>query len=325
MNRISMALIWLGLALGLPRLASAQNIQSFVVSGGNDAAACTRSTPCLSFQGALAKTAAGGRITCLDAADFGPVTIAQAVSIVCDGPRGAIFRAGNGSAVRIQAGAGDAVVLRGLDLRGDGGVDAYGIRIDSAGSVVIQDATITGFLYRSGGSVAGAGILDQSSSATKLVVAGARLSANGTGIVILPSTSPGVSRISLSHLQVLGNEGGLSASTAVGPAPIDLSIDASVFAQNSLGVLVAVTNGGIPGLDGPPLTADIAHSTIVGNGSGVVSSGRKASLHIGSSVVANNLGYGLSGGNLSTLVSYGDNQIADNGGGNYGVTTSPRR
>ena len=59
--------------------ADAQTIRTYVSTRGSDANPCTRGAPCLTFQGALAKTTAGGEILALNSGDFGPVTITQSV------------------------------------------------------------------------------------------------------------------------------------------------------------------------------------------------------------------------------------------------------
>ena len=60
-------------------------IRSFVSAGGNDANGCTRPAPCRTLSAALAKTAAGGTISIVDAGGYGTVTIDKAISIVNDG------------------------------------------------------------------------------------------------------------------------------------------------------------------------------------------------------------------------------------------------
>jgi hypothetical protein len=48
-----------------------------VSAGGNDAHACSRSAPCKTFAVAVARTIAGGEINCVDADDYGKVTIME--------------------------------------------------------------------------------------------------------------------------------------------------------------------------------------------------------------------------------------------------------
>ena len=52
--------------------AQAQLQRTWAATTGNDANTCQRSAPCLTFQGAFAKTAADGDINCLDAGDLAP-------------------------------------------------------------------------------------------------------------------------------------------------------------------------------------------------------------------------------------------------------------
>src|SRR5436305_1935596 len=63
--------------------ASAQNARSWVSSTGADGNSCLRAAPCATFGGALAKTAIGGHVSCVDPGDYGTPTITQTVSIDC--------------------------------------------------------------------------------------------------------------------------------------------------------------------------------------------------------------------------------------------------
>jgi hypothetical protein len=302
---------WMCVALGtwFPGPASAANLNSYVASNGDDAAGCSRATPCQTFQGALAKTDPGGQITCLDAADYGAVIITQSASIVCDDV-GANIRAPDsptGTTVTIQAGAADTVYLSGLILQGERN-GAYGIRINSAGSVVIRHCTIGGFnAGYAGGIGQGYGIVDVASTPTKLEILDTMAFDNGGGVFIIPTASSGTSRISLSRVQAVGNYYfGITASSESSQAPVEVSIADSLASQtpSGAGIEVQVSNGG------GPITADITRSTIVHNNSGLIVAGADASVHIGSSSIMDN------GGGLSnfgaTLVSYGDNQISKN-------------
>src|SRR6476646_7332437 len=113
--------IYLSAALLLLAGGSAQATIShtWVSSTGNDSNACTRSAPCATFAGALAKTSAGGEIDVADAGDYGPVTITQSVSIEAVGVL-ATIQVTSGNAITVNAGANDVVVLRGLTLDGQG-------------------------------------------------------------------------------------------------------------------------------------------------------------------------------------------------------------
>src|SRR2546421_11534779 len=77
--------------------AHALNTRSWVSVAGSDFAACTRDAPCVTFAHALTQTNAGGFINCLDAGDFGQLTIAQSITIECTGTfAGVLATAGHG-------------------------------------------------------------------------------------------------------------------------------------------------------------------------------------------------------------------------------------
>src|SRR5437870_12695722 len=85
--------------------AQALNARSWVSRAGSDASACTIGAPCLTFNGALAKTNAGGLINCLDAGDFGSggFTIAKSITIDCTGTfAGVLANAGGADGIFIS-------------------------------------------------------------------------------------------------------------------------------------------------------------------------------------------------------------------------------
>jgi hypothetical protein len=132
----------LGLVLGLvlaDTTAHAQT-QSWVSGVGDDANACTRTAPCLTFAGALSKTAAGGEIDCLDPASFGVVTITKAITLDCSGAFGLVQVSGT-NGINVAAGPSDKVILRGLSF--GGGVN--GIDFTSGAQLSVERCLIRGF------------------------------------------------------------------------------------------------------------------------------------------------------------------------------------
>ena len=114
------------------------------VSGlGDDANDCTLAAPCQTFAGALAKTAAGGEIDCLDAAGYGVVTITQSISIICTGVGASILASGTNGVV-VNVAASDRVVLEGLDIDGLG-TGIHGISIVAGGKIFVIRCAIRGF------------------------------------------------------------------------------------------------------------------------------------------------------------------------------------
>jgi Bacterial Ig-like domain (group 3) len=58
-------------------------VHTWVSGDGDDNSDCSRAAPCQTFAGAIAKTAVGGEIYCLDSSNFGPVTITKSITIDC--------------------------------------------------------------------------------------------------------------------------------------------------------------------------------------------------------------------------------------------------
>src|SRR5947209_19910404 len=112
------------------------------VSGvGDDLNPCSRTAPCKTFAGAISKTAAGGKINCLDPGGFGAVTITKSIKIDCLQFPGGILSAGvNG--VNVPT-AGIKVILRGIEIEG-AGTGINGVNITASSEVMIDHCFITG-------------------------------------------------------------------------------------------------------------------------------------------------------------------------------------
>jgi hypothetical protein len=159
--------------------ANAQPYSRTFVSGlGNNTSTCgARTTPCASFQNALGNTSAGGEIDCLDPGEFGPVTISQSVSIICDGvSNGGILQpSATGIAVYVYNAPSTAVIyLSGLDLEG---MDTGGIGVDiiSGSTVYVVHSTIRGF-------PGGAGVWVHSTNTTRAVIKDSIIVNNNEGV-----------------------------------------------------------------------------------------------------------------------------------------------
>ncbi|HVR40882.1 MAG TPA: right-handed parallel beta-helix repeat-containing protein [Thermoanaerobaculia bacterium] len=132
--------------------AHAQIARVFLSGTGNDANDCTvQTTPCRSLQGALNQSPAGGEIIVLSSGGFGTATITKSITI--DAPHGVV--AFNGRTINVQIAASDTVVIRGLSMNGLIFADPTGINFTTAGTLIIEGATIFGF--GRGVSVTGAG------------------------------------------------------------------------------------------------------------------------------------------------------------------------
>src|SRR6201997_5116437 len=78
----------------LPAGALAQATRTWVSGVGDDANPCSRTAPCKTFAGAIAKTAIGGEIDVLDSGGFGALTITKAITIDATGVVGGVLVAG---------------------------------------------------------------------------------------------------------------------------------------------------------------------------------------------------------------------------------------
>jgi hypothetical protein len=145
---LAVAALGLTLALSLsPTPAQATATKTWVASNGTNNATCGRTTPCDTFQHAHDATTAKGEINCVDAGDYGPVSITKSISIVCDNTQAGINSAniiGAGNAITIGTATSDVVTLRGLDLDGNG-VAAFGINLFTVGTLHVHNVRIRGF------------------------------------------------------------------------------------------------------------------------------------------------------------------------------------
>src|SRR3979409_2576582 len=102
MKRITLLIAGLGLAFA-PMLfaapAHAQATRPWVSGVGDDANPCSRTAPCKTFAGAISKTAANGKINCLDPGGFGAVTITKSLEIDCLQFPGGILNAGTNGVI----------------------------------------------------------------------------------------------------------------------------------------------------------------------------------------------------------------------------------
>src|SRR5205814_3945124 len=113
--------------------AQAQATRTWVSGVGDDANPCSRTAPCKTFAGAISKTATKGEINVLDPGGFGAVTITKSISIIAEGfLAGVLASSTNGVNINIvNATATDVLVLRGLDINGNG-TGFTGVNIISA-------------------------------------------------------------------------------------------------------------------------------------------------------------------------------------------------
>lgn len=273
---------------GLLLLASsahAQSYQTWVSGVGDDANPCTRTAPCKTFAGAISRTTAGGEISVLDPGGFGAVTITKAITINGVGNHASILASGT-SAIIINAGTTDTVVLRNLSMNGGttvSGVD--GVRLLQAGRLVVEDCEIAGF--------DDAGIEVATSTATKVVVSGTTIRGITNGVKVAPSA--GRADVLIDNATIRSAATGIEATggyTMVSRSTIAGNTSFGVRAQAAM---VAIDD-----------------TTLTGNGV-AVQSDTGATVRLSGTSLFNNLtGFGCGAGPLLTT---GTNRKGGNTGG----------
>src|SRR5688500_14940492 len=112
-----------GLLFFASAAVSAQATRTWVSGVGDDVNPCSRTAPCKTFAGAIATTATGGEINCLDPGGLGSVTITKSISLDCRGTIGSTLASAiNGSTINFgeASDAARTVRIRGLNINGAG-------------------------------------------------------------------------------------------------------------------------------------------------------------------------------------------------------------
>jgi hypothetical protein len=251
--------------------AWAQTAHRAWVSGrGTDAAGCGAPTaPCRSLQYAHDTIVApGGEIDILDPAGYGAINITKAISIVNDGVGTAGVQEGmvGQIAISINAGDGDSIFLRGLNIDGENGIGQDGIAFNSGASLIVDHCVVRHFsaegifvgqrtasstfavydsvLSNNGGS----GLLVSQSGFDAIAVSGQldRVSAigngasnQGSGVSVLSSDASASTKVIISYSDVSGNNGSGLVVNAQLSANVEVEVNDTTIGNNSLDGLIA--------------------------------------------------------------------------------------
>jgi len=232
--------------------AQAQATRTWVSGVGDDVNPCSRTAPCKTFAGAISKTAAGGKINCLDPGGFGAVTITKSIEIDCYVFPGGILNAGS-NGVNVNT-AGTKVVLRGIEIHG-AGTGVNGINITAGAEVTVDKCFI---IAQSGNGIN----VSVSSGLANLIVLdtnitqaakGIAMTASGGGAVIASIRNSNIFKVTgagvelgsaatfatISHSLLTGNDTG---GQVVGGAG-QLNVVTSVISYNATAGLNAGVSG----------------------------------------------------------------------------------
>jgi hypothetical protein len=275
-------------------VSMAQAQRTFVSGFGNDMNPCSHAAPCRTFGQAISQTNAEGEVYVLDSAGYGAFIISQSVSIVSPAGVTAGISVFSGDGIDINAGAGDAVVLRGLTVNNQGSTGS-GIAFNTGGTLHVESCVVNGF---TGGN--GAGIL--STSGGRLEVKDSILRRNHNGIFIT-----GTSFVAVDQVRFESNSGsGLDAQNgatvtvrnsvasnndigfgarSTTMAAVDLNIESCIASNNSTaGIRSESDSTGIA-------TVRVSNSTATGNFFGLlIQSPPAVLLSRGNNTVEGNLG-----------------------------------
>lgn len=232
--------------------AHSQTTRAWVSGVGDDANPCSRTAPCKTFAGAIAKTADGGEIDALDPGGFGAVTITKSITI--DGGAGQVagVTASGTNGIVVSAGSTDIVTLRNLSIQGlvvtgSGGLN--GINFLAGNVLHIEHCVIAGFTQNGINIVPGASAQvfiddtrseDNSQNGLNVVGTAGAVHVNVNNSHFSNNTLNGVFSSDFSNTAVTGGDanGNLQSGYAVigNMGAAKLSIVNSMAANNNAGV-----------------------------------------------------------------------------------------
>lgn len=288
--------------------ANAQATRTWVSGVGDDANPCSRTAPCKTFAGAISKTAAGGEINCIDAGGFGGVTITKAMTIDCANVEAGVLVSGT-NGITVNAGAGNVVTLRGLDIIGTVVTPALnGINFLTGDALIVEKCTIREFLSPSPN---GFGILFQPTGTSKLYVSNTTFINNGSGatggaILIKPSGSA-TTKATISNILAAQNTSGITADGSATTGVTHTVVVSSVLTGSSANAAAIFT----PAAGGGITTMMLDRVSVANNITGALSSGPKSFIYLTNTTVFGN-STGLSAPSSGSILSYKTNNI--NGG-----------
>jgi hypothetical protein len=264
---------------------------------GNDANNCDRPTPCRTFQGAHDKTNQDGEITVLDTGGYGAVTIAKSISIINDGVgEASVLVSGGATGVVVNAGPAAYVNLRGITVQGIGFGGGTGVRFASGFSLTMTNCVVRNHT--------GDGIAFLPAVQSNLALSNTLVADNGgSGIDIQPAAFGLNVNVVLNRVESYRNSVfGVIANGVSSTGTINVSVQDSAAANNGNAGFVARSE--FTPLFRATTNMVVVHSLASNNGgAGFLSDTLNASISVGQSTVAGNIGGAASG----AVLSFGDN------------------
>jgi len=299
------------LACSLASIPAHARARVFVASYGSDSNPCTFGSPCRNFQQAVNVVDAGGEVTAIDSAGFGPISINKAVTITSpDGVEAGIVPAAGGNAIDISAGSTDAVVLHGLTLNGSG-VGSYGILFSSGQSLTVENCIARNLID-------GLHVVSTATTTRTLAVSNSYFNNNGQSGIFIGTASSGniTAAIERTGLNGNGNNGILVFGTPGVTGQPTVAVTDSVAANNFCGFCLDSDSAG------PTSTLSLTHVLSEGNGTGVSADGVHGFIYLTQSTLTGNAQSFFVSGGGSRIFSYLDNTMAAGNGPPLGSLTT---
>jgi hypothetical protein len=238
--------------------ASAQATRTWVSGVGDDANPCSRTAPCKTWAGAIAKTLAGGEIDALDPGGFGAVTITKAITLDGGGGQVASVLVSGTNGINVSASASDVVIIRNLRINGvKSGLN--GIQFSSGAQLSVENCDIFGFTQSAinvnATATTGSAELyvtntyiTNAASGISLATAGAQIAAVIDGSKIFNMTNNGIATSGNGVMSVtITNSAITSSNVAVtsGGSASGVNVDSSSVIFNNTAFKAAASGGAI--------------------------------------------------------------------------------
>jgi hypothetical protein len=308
---IPLTVLATALACSLASAPALARARVFVASYGNDANPCTFGSPCKTFQHAHDVVDAGGEVTAIDSAGFGPINITKAVTITSpDGVEAGIVPVAGGDGIDINAGANDAVTLHGLTIDG-GGVGTYGIVFNSGKSLTIENCIARNL-------VDGLHFVSTATTTQTLAVSNSYFNDNSQSGIFIATASSGAITAAIDRTGVNGNSNNgmlvFGAATVTGQPTV--AVTDSVAANNVCGFCILSDSAG------PTSNLSLTRVLSEGNATGVKADGVHGFIWLAQSTLTGNAQSFFVSGGGSRIFSYLDNYIAAANGPPFGSSSS---
>lgn len=296
-------------------------------SDSNTATNCTAAAPCRFFQAAMSVTDNNGEVVVLDSGGYGAVTITKSLALIAPtGVYAGISVFPNSDGVTIAT-PGVNVVLRGITINGQGGVN--GIRMTAGDKLSLEHCFISNL--QNGINVSGiitvriADTVVRDNNPRGIVLAdGVRgtlsrviVSNNGSdGLSVTGSNPNTASIVDVADSTFDGNGQGIVALNADSTSSVSVSVRESRMTKNFIGILANATAGTTG-----KTRVTASNNGISNNSTGIFANSASTRIWASGNTVSDNLGTGLTIASGAVIESAGNNAVRNNATDVQGTVT----